>query len=125
MVHHDEGLEFNGSFDAAQAQGNVPGVFTLSHEGELGLDVPRTRDFYKHYFARIGSQKTMEWTLVWQHCVLIDNATGWPQVALITAAELCGAHPRCELEKCESHQAALDRVFELKSLLYERENMAL
>ena len=113
----ESGIVFNGYFDLIQAQSAVPAVFTLSHEGELGLDVPRTRDFHKEALNRLGEET--QWTCEWQHCVLVDNATSWPQYALVTGKELVGAHPRLCFEVFPSYQTACDRVAELKSFIFE------
>ena len=114
-------LVFNGPFDQAMAAGPVPGVFTLSYEGELGLDVPRTRDFIKECLSRLGkSMQDVVWTSRWQHCVLIDHATGWPQAVLITAEELCGPHSRCTIECYATHAQALNRVHVVKHELFAR-----
>ena len=115
-----EGILFNSPFDAAQANGMIPGVFTFSHEGEIGLDVPRTRDFFKYHFERITATEFHSWNLRWNHCVLIDIATDWPRYALITADELCIAHPRCQIERYEQLTTAQERVAELKNALYMR-----
>ena len=114
----ESGVIFNGDFDRFQAQSAVPAVFTLSHEGELGLDVPRTRDFYKEALNRLGGE--LQWTCEWQHCVLVDNATRWPQYALVTGKELVGAHPRFCIEVLPSYQSACERVSELKRVVFEQ-----
>lgn len=115
----ESGMVFNGEFDLIQAQASVPAVFTLSHDGELGLDVPRTRDFYKEALMRFG--KEPQWTHEWQHCVLVDNATRWPQYALVTGKELVGIHPRFCIEVLPSYDIACDRVVALKRAIFEQD----
>ena len=79
----ENSLIFADPFDHDLAVSGPPGLFTLSHEGEVQFDLFRTRDWRR----RFGTNQSAP-EVTWNHCVCIDSETKWPIYVLITATEL-------------------------------------
>lgn len=89
-------------------------VFTKNHEGYLQFDLSRTRDW-----RRRKQQEDAVFTLMHQHCVCIDIATGWPMYVLFTARELCVGDAQTNVIICASYEDALQRLEQEKQLYFE------
>ena len=106
-------IGFSDVFDQVLAQNGPAAIFTFSHEGELRVDVLRTRNFWQ----RCPEEPTQ---IEWCHCVLIDKATGWPQYALLTSSALCIEHETTVVQRMSSFEAALDLVELNKQKVFQR-----
>ncbi len=103
------------AFDEFLATADVPAIFTLSHEGELRLDVERTRDFVRENpEALLEPQKGRHWN----HCVAVDQETKWPQYLLITGEELC-QHSRFNVMRCLDYTSAISLLEEHRQALFK------
>lgn len=105
-------MEFVDSFDKSLAQEGPPAVFTLNHEGELELDLVRSRDFCR--------QNPGPYTKGWVHCVLIDKHTQWAQYALLSSPDIAIRHERASITQFESFDQCLQYVKEKREELYKR-----
>ena len=105
-------LEFSDSFDRALAQNGPAAIFTFSHEGELRVDVLRTRNFWQ----RCDSAPL---EIEWCHCILIDKATGWPQYALLTSPALCIEHETTVVRRANSFDDAMNLVESEKQNVFQ------
>lgn len=93
---------FAGPFDAAVAAQGPPAVFSTDAEGLLRLDVVRSRDAWAH--ARGALPRGF------CHCLYRDRSTGWVQYLLVTSPALCEAHPRADIARYPTAEAALDAL---------------
>ena len=82
-------LAFCTDFDRALADGGVPGLFTLSPDGELRLAPDRTREAWDRLE---GPPRRAE-----AHALLRDRATSFVQYVLSTSPDLLIGHPRAEV----------------------------
>lgn len=105
-------LEFSDVFDRALAQNGPAAIFTFSHEGELRVDVLRTRNFWQRCEAEPSE-------IEWCHCVLIDKATGWPQYALLTSPALCIEHETTVVRRTDSFDDAMIQVESEKQKVFQ------
>ena len=96
-------LKWMTEYDRFLAEELIPAVFILSHEQELRIDVERTRDFVRENPECVLKDVSKR---VWQHCVVVDVATSWPQYILFTHLDLC-AHPRAQVTVCSDFMAAM------------------
>ena len=106
-------------YDQFLAEELIPAVFVLSHEQELKIDVERTRDFVRENPECVLTDVSKR---VWQHCVVIDDATSWPQYILFTHLDLC-AHPRAHVTICPDFMTAM-KVLEKKRLSVYRAQLS-
>ena len=112
-------MNWTSAFDEVQCHLGIPSVFTCNHEGELQLDVKRTRDFHKHnphWLLSINKNVEQRHTTknVQQHLIAIDKATYIPQY-IIVSTELYCEHPRFQFVSCldfEQAQIALQQYKE-------------
>jgi hypothetical protein len=81
--------EFCSPFDEALAHAGPAALFLPDHHGELRFDVDRTRDAWE----RAPGPHPSGWTWV----LLRDHATGFVNVALVTAPSLVAGHPRASI----------------------------
>ncbi len=112
-------ISFCDAFDRAMAQTGLPGVFTVDADGELRLDLGRTRDFWQH--RGLGAVVCGGEALEACHCLLRDKANGWTQYVLLTSPLLLGDLPRAELIRFDSQQEAMERLRQLGTLPVCRE----
>ena len=89
---------FCSPFDAELAQNGPGAVFMPDHHGELRFDVDRTRDAWE----RAPGPHPHGWTWV----LLRDRATGFVNLALVTAPSLMQAHPRADVRHYPDETAA-------------------
>lgn len=94
-------LVFTDIFDAALARLGPPAVFTTTADGELRLHTDRSRDAWK----RLSGDGKL--ALEACHCLFRDQATGWVQYVLVTSPVLCAEHPRADIWRYDSQDAAL------------------
>ena len=106
-------IGFSDVFDQRLAEHGPPAIFTLSHDGELRVDAPRTRNFWQRCSKPPQEHR-------WCHCVLVDIATGWPQYALLTSPELCIEHETTVIHMTESVEAAMELVEVKKQQVFQR-----
>ena len=104
-------MVFTDPFDEELATSGPAAVFTLTHEGELQLNLFRSRELRR--------QNHPPFPLSLCHCVLVDQATRWPQYALITSPALCVRHERAIITKCASYEEALQMVDDVKQKYYQ------
>jgi hypothetical protein len=109
-------LKWMSTFDEYLATTGVSALFTLSHEGELRLDVERTRDFIRENPKCVLEQ---EEDVKWNHCIALDHETQWPQYLLITNDGLC-QHPRFHVVCCPDYDSALSLLEEHRQVLFEK-----
>jgi len=103
---------FTDPFDEELANTGPASLFTLSHDGELQIDVMRTRELRRQHQGPFPKEHC--------HCVLIDQATQWPQYALLTSPGLCAPHERGSIVRYASYEEALRVVEECKQEYYLR-----
>ena len=106
-------LDFSDEFDRVLAHNGPAALFTFSHEGELRVDVLRTRNFWQRC-------DVVPTAIEWCHCVLIDKATGWPQYALLTSPALCITHETTVVLRASSFDDALAQVEAEKQKVFQR-----
>ena len=107
-------------YDQLQCALGVPSVFTLTHEGEIHLDVKRTRDFYKynpHWIEKIEEQNIPQ-SKQEQHFIAIDQKTKIPQYLLISTKLSC-SHPRFHMVICNTYSDAMEQLQKYKILAFE------
>jgi len=106
-------MTFADPYDQQLAEQGPAGLFTFTHDGELQFDLFRTRDWRRRFakYARMS--------VVWNHCVCTDVATGWPMYVLITGNELVCSDERTVTVSFETLEAALEYVAVLKKDLYQ------
>ena len=107
------GLPFRDSFDALQAESGPPSVFTVDADGELWMDLTRTRDGWQ----RLETAPTYGVC----HCLFRDRATGFVQYVLVTSPQLCREHPRADITRYPDQPAALAALAALGSPPIQRD----
>ena len=115
-------MNWTHEFDRLQCDFGMPSLFTLSHEGEIRLDVKRTRDFYTHnphwtedISSRPPSPKHKNFQ---QHLIAVDHRTKIPQYILISTKKLC-EHPQFELISCSDYVQAMQKLQQYKERAFE------
>ncbi len=101
-------MDWRSPFDQALAECGPPAVFTVDAWGRLGVDEARTRETW----CRVGESPQRSPC----HCLFTDQATGWVQYVLVTAEAFCRNHPRADIQRFESEEAALRALDGLGSL---------
>ena len=107
-------IKFTDPFDAKLAKMGPPALFTQTHEGDLQLDLFRTRDWRRRFL----SEDEQEVETSFCHCVCIDTATQWPLYVLVTSESMVASDDRTKTIQCASMDDALSKVSQLKSVLY-------
>ena len=92
-------IPFRDAFDATQAAEGPPAVFTVDAEGEIKVDLDRTRDGWQ----RLAERPTYGVC----HCLFRDRATGFVQYVLMTSPDFCTDHPRADITRYPDQPAAL------------------
>lgn len=92
-------MEWRSPFDEAMAESGSPAVFTLDHNGRLGVDEARTRETW----CRVGGPDVREAC----HCLFTDKATGFVQYVFVTSPAFYRDHPRATTERFDSYSDAL------------------
>ena len=103
-------MNWTHDFDRFQCDFGMPSIFTLSHEGEMHLDVKRTRDFYKYnptWWTTPSNLKGEKNTQ--QHLIAIDQTTRIPQYLLLSTQSNCH-HPQFELISCDDYDLAMEKL---------------
>ena len=95
-------IPFRDPFDAVQAASGPPSIFTVDAEGEIKVDLVRTRDGWQ----RLDVVPTYGVC----HCLFRDRATGFVQYVLVTSPQLCADHPRADITLFPDQPAALDAL---------------
>jgi hypothetical protein len=93
-------LNFADPFDALLARDGPPAIFTTTSDGELKLDLFRTRDAWQ----RVSGEASHEIC----HCLFRDDATGFVQYVLATSLELVRDSPRATVARFPTEAEALD-----------------
>ena len=101
-------VDWRSPFDREMALRGPPAIFTVDAKGRLGIDEARTRETW----CRVGGQPRREVC----HCLFTDRATGWVQYVLATSEDFCRDHPRADIERFESEEAALNSLAALGPL---------
>ena len=117
MQDGDKQIIWTHEFDRIHALFGIPSIFTLTHEGELHLDVKRTRDFYKHNPHWISEEK-IENQGVFQHLIAIDQTTKIPQYLLVSTTHSC-SHPQFQIFVCHTFTEAMEQLQKYKTLAFE------
>ena len=100
-------MKWTHDFDRFHCDFGMPSIFTLSHEGEIRLDVKRTRDFYKHnpdWITPLNTERNPQ-----QHLIAIDQKTRIPQYILLSTKSSC-YHPQFELIVCDDYNFAMQKL---------------
>ncbi len=105
-------MRFTDPFDQALAEHGPAALFTLTHQGELQIDVMRTRELRRQNSPPFPIEKC--------HCLVIDSATKWPQYALITSSKMCSNFERGVIQICSSYDDAIKKVSEAKAEFYSK-----
>jgi hypothetical protein len=105
-------MQFSDPFDQILAEQGPAAIFTLSYQGELQIDLMRTRDLRR--------QNTPPFPIEYCHCLVIDSATKWPQYALITSSHLCRNFERGVIQVCSSFEEAIQMVSQAKQEFYAK-----
>ncbi len=92
-------IPFRDTFDAVQAEHGPPAMFTVDAEGEIQVDLVRTRDGWQRLDV------VPEYGVC--HCLFRDRATGFVQYILVTSPQLCADHPRADITRFPDQPAAL------------------
>jgi hypothetical protein len=95
-------MEWRSPFDEALAVSGPPAVFTLDHQGRLGLDEARSRESW----CRVGDPGELERC----HCLFTDQATGFVQYVLVTSVRLFTEHPRAATQRFSSEEEAMEAL---------------
>ena len=101
-------MDWRSPFDQVLAEQGPPAIFTVDAWGRLGVDEARTRETW----CRVG--KSPERSVC--HCLFTDRATGWVQYVLVTAEAFCVDHPRADIQRFDSEDAALQALAALGPL---------
>ena len=96
---------FRDPFDQRLAEEGPPAIFGLDADGELSLDLVRTREAWAEASGLVEHEPC--------HCLIRDNATGWVQYVLITSPSLCRHHPRADIVIMQDQQMALKALSDL------------
>ncbi len=104
-AQHPEPLGFCDLFDEAQAREGLPALFVVNARGELRLASDKTRDAWQR-LPRDAQDRAIFPPRQPCHCLLRDRATGWVQYVLATAWELVADHPRADVRRFDSQEAA-------------------
>ena len=110
-------ITWTHEYDRLHSIFGIPSVFTLTHEGELHLDVKRTRDFYKHNPHWIEEQK-IEKQGIFQHLIAIDDTTKIPQYLLVSTLRSC-SHPQFQIIVCNTFSEAMEQLQKYKTVAFE------
>jgi hypothetical protein len=92
-------MRFADRFDEILAKEGPAAVFTHTSDGELKVDLLRTRDAWQ----RVTGTPTRDDC----HCLSRDHATGFVQYVFATSPELCTS-PRADVTRFPSEEAALE-----------------
>ena len=95
------GAQFGTSFDAALAHA-LPAIFTLDADGELRLNLDRTREAWDRHTAAGHPAPALDEV----HALLRDRATGWVLYAQAGAWALLADHPRADVLRFPNEAAA-------------------
>ena len=95
-------IPFRDTFDRIQAEQGPPAVFTVDAEGEIKVDLERTRDGWQR-LDRVPDYGVC-------HCLFRDRATGFVQYILVTSPDLCSTHPRADITHYPDQPAALSAL---------------
>ena len=106
-------LSFRDPFDAIQAASGPPAVFTVDADGELKMDLMRTRDGWQRLDA------VPDYGVC--HCLFRDRATGFVQYVLVTSPQLCSDHPRADITRYPDQSTALSVLAALGSPPIQRD----
>lgn len=93
-------LGFADTFDRVLALNGPPAVFSLTADGELRLHPDRSREAW-------GDRDPSTVPFETCHCLYRDRATGFVQYLRVTSPALCAEHPRADIWRYESEEAAL------------------
>ena len=111
-------MTWTHEYDRLHCAFGIPSVFTLTHEGEIHLDVKRTRDFYKYNSHWIDKIHNKSFTNSQQHLIAIDQNTKIPQYILLSTKDSC-IHPQFQLVTCQNYAEAMKELQKYKQLAFE------
>ncbi|MDG1481270.1 MAG: hypothetical protein P8R54_16880 [Myxococcota bacterium] len=94
------GIPFRDTFDRIQAERGPPAVFIVDAEGEIKVELVRTRDSWQRLEGAVPAYGIC-------HCLFRDRATGFVQYILVTSPELCASHPRADITRYPDQPTAL------------------
>ena len=116
MRDTSEKMIWTNEYDRLHYALGIPSVFTLTYEGEIHLDIKRTRDFYKHnpHWMEKGNIHS----IAGQHLIAIDQKTKIPQYLLLSTMLSC-SHPQFEIVVCKTYLEAIEQLQKYKIRAFE------
>ena len=108
-------MQFTDPFDETLALHGPAAIFTCTHDGELQLNVMRTRDLRRQHQPPFPHE--------YCHCLIIDHATGWVEYALITSPVLCSHHERANIQRYASYNEAQEALQSHKEAYWDSERL--
>lgn len=109
-------MKFTDPFDEAVAMIGPGSVFVLTYEGELQLEVKKSRDLWRQHLDAAEEERR---TIAWQHCLVTDFETKWPYYLLITSAVLCRHYRQASIECFPSFEETLQELKKRRELFYQ------
>ena len=109
-------MRFTDPFDESVAISGPGSVFVLTYEGELQLEVKKSRDLWRQHLDVSEEERR---TIAWQHCLVTDSETRWPYYVLITSPVLCRHYRQGSIECFSSFEEALQELKKRKEIFYQ------
>lgn len=110
-------MQFTDPFDEAVAYQGPGAIFILNHEGELQLEVQKSRDLWRQHLD-VSMEERVK--IHWQHCVITDSKTGWSYYALISSSILCRHYRQGTIDCFSSYDEALQVLTARKKEFYQK-----
>ena len=110
-------MQFTDPFDEGIARHGPGALFTLNYEGELQLEVLKSRDLWRQHLDVSFEERAK---IDWQHCIITDVKTRWPYYALISSPILCRHYRQANIECFSSYEEALRILEERKHSFYQK-----
>ena len=109
-------MTWTHEYDRLHYISGIPSIFTLTYEGEIHLDVKRTRDFYKHNPHWMEKENIP--SVTGQHLIAIDRKTKIPQYLLVSTNLSC-SHPQFDIVENKTYVEAMEQLQKYKTQAFE------
>lgn len=110
-------MRFTDPFDEGVARCGPGAFFTLNYEGELQLEIQKSRDLWRQHLDVSFEERAK---ISWQHCIITDSKTKWSYYALISSPILCRHYRQGSIECFSSYEEALEILEERKSQFFQK-----